>query len=389
MHVKYRRFGSLDWRVSALGFGAMRLPVIGGDRGKIDEEKAGAMLRYAFDHGVNYVDTGYPYHDGQSEAFVGTVLQEGYRDTVRVAAKMPIWQVNARSDLDRIFDEQLAKLRTDHVDFYLFHGLREERWAQVQALHALQWAEEQRDAGRIGHLGFSFHDCFDVFQRIVDGYDGWTLCQVQYNYVDQDYQAGTRGVRYAAAKGLAVVVMEPIQGGNLAVPPSPAIQAMWDAAPVRRTPAEWALQWVWTQPEVSVTLSGMSTMEQVVENVRTARRSGPGTLSVDDLDRIARVRDAYQASGFIGCTRCGYCQPCPHGVAIPDTIAFYNEFYTKRGEPDRQAQVKQRYAETIPDAARADRCVQCGECEAKCPQQLPIPHLMTRAARRLLDPGER
>lgn len=388
MHVKYRRFGSLDWRVSALGFGAMRLPVIGGDRGQIDEVKAGAMLRYAFDHGVNYVDTGYPYHDGQSEVFVGNVLQEGYRDTVRVAAKMPIWQATARSDLDRIFTEQLRKLRTDHVDFYLFHGLREERWAQVQALHALQWAEEQLDAGRIGHLGFSFHDRFDVFRRIVDGYDGWTLCQVQYNYVDQDYQAGMRGVRYAAAKGLAVVVMEPIQGGNLAVTPSPAIQAMWDAAPGRWTPAEWALQWVWNQPEVAVALSGMSTMEQVVENVRSAGRSGPGTLTEDDLDRVARIRDAYRASGFIGCTRCGYCQPCPQGVAIPDTIAFYNEFYTQRGEADRQAQVKRRYVETIPDEARADRCVQCGECEGKCPQQLPIPWLMTRAARRLLDARE-
>lgn len=387
--MKYRRFGGLDWKVSALGFGAMRLPTIGDDSGKIDVVKASAMLRYAFDHGVNYVDTGYPYHDGQSEVFVGNVLRDGYRDTVKVAAKMPIWQVNERSDLDRIFNEQLVKLQTDHIDFYLFHGLREERWAQVHALNALQWAEEQIDAGRITHLGFSFHDSFDVFKQIVDGYDGWTLCQIQYNYVDQDYQAGMRGVQYAASKGLAVVVMEPIQGGNLAVTPSPTIQAIWDNATVRRTPVDWALQWVWNQPDVAMVLSGMSTMDQVVENVCSAGRSKPCTLSADDLDRIARVGDAYRASGFIGCTRCDYCQPCPQGVAIPDAIAFYNEYYTKRSEKDQQEQVKHRYVETISNEERADRCIQCGECKAKCPQQLPIPRLMTNVARRLLDKRER
>jgi predicted aldo/keto reductase-like oxidoreductase len=382
--VKYRQFGTLDWEVSALGFGAMRLPTIGGDREQIDAAKAGAMLRYAFDHGVNYVDTGYPYHDGRSESFVGGILNDGYRDTVRVATKMPIWQVDARADLDRIFTEQLAKLQTDHVDFYLFHGLREERWARMRELDALQWAETQVEEGRIGHLGFSFHDRFDVFKRIVDGYEGWTLCQVQYNYVDQDYQAGIRGVRYARAKGLAVVAMEPIQGGNLAVNPPPAIRAIWEETPVPRTPAEWALHWVWNQPEVTVALSGMSTLEQVAQNVRSAAASGPDTLTRAELQLIARVRDRYREYGFIGCTRCGYCQPCPQGVDIPENLAFSNAYYTVRGDDAAQDAVKARYATTIPCAARAAQCVQCGECEAKCPQQLPIPRLLTRTARRFV-----
>jgi predicted aldo/keto reductase-like oxidoreductase len=359
----------------------MRLPIIGGDRGKIDEAKAGAMLRYAFDHGVNYVDTGYPYHDGRSESFVGNILKNGYRDTVKVATKMPIWQVDERSDLDRIFTEQLEKLQTDHVDFYLFHGLREERWARMQELGALQWAEQQIAEGRIGHLGFSFHDRFDVFKRIVDGYDGWTLCQVQYNYVDQDYQAGMRGVRYARSKGLAVVVMEPIQGGNLAVNPPPAIHSIWEEATVQRTPAEWALHWVWNQPEVAVALSGMSTLEQVVQNVRSACTSGPGTLTGAELQLIARVRDRYHAYGFIGCTRCGYCQPCPQGVNIPENLAFSNAYYTQRGDEASQNAVKDRYVAMIPCKERADQCAQCGECEAKCPQQLPIPRLLARTAR--------
>lgn len=381
--MKYRRFGKLDWKVSALGFGAMRLPIIGADRGNIDEAEAIRMMRYAFDHGVNYVDSAYPYHDGKSEIVVGKALKDGYRERVRLATKMPIRLVNARNDLDKFFNEQLAKLQTDHIDVYLFHGLNRERWTKVKEVDALRWAEEKMEAGGFRYLGFSFHDDFEVFREIVDGYDGWTCCQIQYNYVDTEYQAGTRGLKYAASKGLAVVVMEPIQGGNLAVKPPEEIQGIWDEAETKRTPADWALQWVWNHPEVSIALSGMSTMDQVIENLESASHAGPATLMEEELALLSRVREQYLAIGFIGCTGCRYCVPCPEGVAIPEILALYNEHYSRRGDPEAQQEITVKYGETIPPENGAERCVKCGECEDKCPQQLPIRNLLTRAARSL------
>ncbi len=382
--MQYRRFGRLDWQVSALGFGAMRLPVIGGDRGAIDETTALAMVRHAFDHGVNYVDTAYLYHDGQSERFVGRALQGGYRARVKLATKMPMRLVATAQDLDRIFTDQLAKLQTDYIDFYLFHGVNRDRWQQMLAVDALAWAEQEQASGRIGALGFSFHDTFEVFQEVIDGYDRWAFCQIQYNYVDSESSPrtpGTRGLHYAAAKGLAVVVMEGIQGGNLAVPPPAAIQAIWDRAATPRTPAEWALQWLWNQPEVSVVLSGMSTMQQVTENLASARRSAPHSLSADELRLISRVRATMLDHGFIGCTGCRYCQPCPQGVAIPDILALYNAYYTKRDDARHQQEILTEYQTTIGPDRSAGRCAQCGACEAECPQHLPIRTLLARAAR--------
>ncbi|KYH41035.1 MAG: aldo/keto reductase [Candidatus Bathyarchaeota archaeon B26-2] len=379
--MKYRKFGRLDWEVSALGFGAMRLPVIGGDPSRIDEPEAIRMIRYAVDHGVNYIDTAYPYHGGNSEIVVGKALRDGYREKVRVATKMPIGLVNSREDLDRIFDEQLKKLQTDHIDFYLLHGLNRERWAKTLDLNVLDWAEKVMAEGKIGYLGFSFHDEFEVFKEIIDGYDGWTFCQILYNYIDEDFQAGKRGLKYAASKGLAVVVMEPIAGGMLAVPPPPEIQAIWNESEIKRTPAEWALQWVWNHPEVSVALSGMSTMEQVVENIKSADRSGPNILTEKELELISRVREKYRQYGFIGCTGCRYCMPCPQGVSIPEIFALYNEYSRRRREGDAQREIIKKYQETIPPEKGAKICVKCGECEEKCPQQLPIRNLLARAAR--------
>jgi predicted aldo/keto reductase-like oxidoreductase len=377
--MKYRKFGRLDWKVSALGFGAMRLPVIDGDSSKIDEAEAIKMIRYAIDHGVNYVDTAYPYHRGNSEILVGKALQDGYRERAKLATKMPTWMVKSQDDMDKYLDEQLKKLQTDHVDFYLLHGLQKERWSKLQELDVLAWAEKVLADGRIKHLGFSFHDTYDVFKEIIDAYDGWTFCQIQYNYLDKDYQAGTKGLKYAASRGLAVVIMEPIEGGMLALVPPPEIQSVWDEAKVKRTPAEWALQWVWNQPEVSVVLSGMSTMEQVVENVESASRSDPGTLTEKELQLILRVSKKYREFGFIGCTACGYCQPCPEGVAIPEIFSFSNEHSKKRGDQDAQQEVVKRYAEAIPAENGAKRCARCGKCEDLCPQHLPIRQLIGRA----------
>ena len=237
--MQYRKFGKLDWSVSALGFGCMRLPTLGAPA-NIDEPEATRMLHAAIDQGVNYVDTAYPYHGGQSEFFVGRALKAGnYRDRVKLATKLPCWKVETAQDFDLLLNEQLGKLQTDHIDFYLLHGLGKERWHKMRDLGVLAWSEKAIASGRIRHLGFSFHDTYDTFQEIVDAYDRWTFCQIQYNYMDIDNQAGTRGLQYAAGKGLAVVIMEPLLGGRLVNPPAP-VQSVWDAAPEKRSAASFS-----------------------------------------------------------------------------------------------------------------------------------------------------
>jgi hypothetical protein len=374
--MKYRNFGKLDWKVSALGFGVMRLPVIGGDAAKIDEPESIAMIRYAIDHGVNYLDTAYPYHRGNSEALVGKALRDGYRRKVKLATKMPTWLINSEQDMDKYLAEQLGRLRLDYVDFYLLHGLTNERWQKLNEIGVLKWAERNMDDGKIRHVGFSFHDEYTVLKKIIDSYNGWTLCQIQYNYMDTEYQAGTKGLKYAASKGLAVVVMEPIAGGMLAVTPPKEIQDIWDKADIKRTPAEWALQWVWNQPEVSVVLSGMSNQQQVRENVQSANRSGPGTLKGNELSLISQIRQEYSKLGFVGCTGCRYCMPCSEGVNVPEIISLYNEYYTK----DRSDEIKSKYWEHITPESQAKRCARCGKCEELCPQHLPIREILSRAA---------
>lgn len=380
--MNYRDFGKLDWKVSALGFGAMRLPTIGGNSSNIDEAEAVRMIRYAIDHGVNYVDTAYPYHNGNGEIVVGKALRNGYREKVRLATKMPVRSVNVLEDLDRIFNEQLSKLQTDHLDFYLFHGLRRDSWSKVKELHALEWAEKKLAEGKIGYLGFSFHDEYDVFKEVIDGYKGWTLCQIQYNYLDTESSSrtpGTKGLKYAAQKGLAVVVMEPIQGGNLAIKPPKEIQTLLDEGEIKRSPPDLALQWVWNQPEVSVALSGMNAMNHVVENLESANRSSPGILTKSELKLISKIREKYLNYGFIGCTGCRYCQPCAQGVAVPEILALYNEYYKKQDDMPMQQEIRNKYEEITNSKNGADNCIRCGECEDKCPQQLPIRSLIARA----------
>jgi hypothetical protein len=363
--MKYRTFGSLDWKPSALGFGAMRLPVLDNDHGKINEPEATRMIRYAIDHGVNYVDTAYIYHKDTCETFLGRALQDGYREKVKLATKLPSWLVNTREDLDTFFDDHLTRLQTDHIDFYLLHALREKSWNTLMEFNVLDWVQSLLDEGKISYAGFSFHDTFDLFKEITDSYE-WTFCQIQYNYMDEDYQAGTKGLEYAARKGLGVVIMEPIRGGQLAASP-PSIMDIWNTAPQHRSPAEWALQWVWNHREVSLVLSGMSTMEQVVENVASADRSGTNSLTPEELDLIGRVRDAYRETCPISCTDCRYCQPCPAGVRIPLIIGLYNDALMYD-----DLDGSRRVYKIIKEEERADRCTECGECEEKCPQSIEI-----------------
>lgn len=374
--MKYRRFGKLDWQVSALGFGCMRLPVIGNDHSKVDEPEAIRMIRYAIDHGVNYVDTAYPYHGGKGEIVVGNALRDGYRERVRLATKMPIWNINSKEDMDRIFEEQLKKLQTEYVDFYLLHALNKNTWLKIKNLNVFDWAERVISEDRIKYLGFSFHDDFEAFKEIIDTYDKWTLCQIQYNYENEEVQAGTRGLKYAAGKGLAVVIMEPLLGGALANPP-PAVKQIWDEA--GKDPVEMALQWLWNKPEVSVVLSGMSTMDQVKRNVEFASRSGVGIISDEHLKLIARVHAKYRELRPIPCTRCGYCMPCPNGVDIPENFEVYNHGVAYNAIwPARWV-----YNNNIPAERRASACVGCRTCEEKCPQKIKISEWMQRIDKEL------
>ncbi len=373
--MKYRDFRSMDWKVSALGFGAMRLPITGNDAANINEPEAIRMIRYAIDNGVNYVDTAYPYHRGNSEFVVGKALENGYREKVKLATKMPTWLVKSQEDMDKYLDEQLNKLKTKQIDFYLLHGLDGERWQKLSKLDVVKWLEKKQDEKKIAHACFSFHDEYPAFKKIIDSYDGWTLCQIHYNYMDADYQAGTKGLKYAASRGLAVVIMEPIAGGRLAMKQPAEIEAVWNKAETKRSPAEWALQWVWNQPEVTVVLSGMSTMEQVKENVVSADRSGPGTLTAKEMQIINEVGAKYKEFGFIGCTGCRYCMPCPEGVNIPEIISLYNEYFMK----DKNDEVKKKYWEHITPESQAKRCARCGKCEELCPQKLTIREVLSRA----------
>ena len=365
--MQYRKFGKLDVQISALGFGCMRLPVIDGKSGNIDQAEANRMIRHAIDHGVNYIDTAYGYHEGTSETAVGKALQDGYREKVNLATKLPVWLVNETADFDKLLNEQLSRLQTDHIDFYLMHALHRDSWRKVVDLGLLQRAEAALADGRIRHIGFSFHDKLEVFKEIVDGYDKWDFCQIQYNYMDIENQAGTEGLRYAASKGLGVVIMEPLLGGKLART-IPALTPIWETAAVKRSSADWALQWLWNQPEVSLLLSGMSTMQQVEENLASAAKSGVGTLREEEATLIASVREKLKAISPIPCTACEYCLPCPNGVAIPRNFAVYNEGAMYNDADNARG----AYKRWIPDEAKAANCIQCQECESKCPQKIAI-----------------
>ena len=375
--MKYRKFGRLNSEVSVLGFGAMRLPVINNNKGNIDEPEAIRMVRYAIDHGVNYLDTAYRYHEGQSEGLVGRALKDGYRERIKVATKLPTGLVESAQDFDRIFNEQVERLQTGKIDFYLLHGLNGERWHVVRDLGVLKWAEDKIVQGKFDHLGFSFHDDYEVFKEIVDAYDHWALAQIQYNYMDVDYQAGQRGLEYAAGKGLAVVVMEPLRGGRLSKEPPTSVARVWDTTPQKRTPAEWGLLWVWNHPEVSVALSGMSTMQQVKENIATADSSAPGKLLPEELSLIKRVREAHNKLSPIPCTSCGYCVPCPNSVEIPRILQMYNEAIMY--DDLQGGQLRYSNPDILKEEQRADQCIECGECIEACPQKISITEWLKKA----------
>lgn len=373
--MQYRKFGKLDWKVSALGFGLMRLPLTDDDPANIDEPEATRMIRYAIDKGINYLDTAYMYHSGQSEGFVGRVLKDGYREKVKLTTKLPVGNVESASDFDRLLNEQLERLQTN-IDFYLLHGLNGKVWPKVRDMGILDWAEGKMAQGKFGHLGFSFHDEFDVFKGIVDDYDNWTVCQIYYNYMYNQYQAGRRGLEYAADKGLAVVVMGPLRGGQLAEKAPEAVAEIWARTSQQRTQAERGLLWIWNQPEVSVALSGMHTMEQVVENIAFADQSGPGKLTAGELALFDLAREVYHGLIPISCTACGYCMPCPNGVSISGIFRMYNDAVMYDNFQDGRSNYHGDNGLKVEQLA--DKCTECGECLKVCPQNIAIPEWLEK-----------
>jgi predicted aldo/keto reductase-like oxidoreductase len=374
--MQYRDFGKYDWKVSALGFGCMRLPTAEGERisPNIVEDEAIRMIRHAIDNGVNYVDTAYPYHGGQSEIVLGKALAGNYREKVNLATKLPVWMVASPSDFDVLLGEQLQKLQTDFIDFYLLHSLSKDRWHNIVLKHNLLGkAAEAIADGRIRHLGFSFHDDYEAFEEIVNGTDLWTMCQIQYNYMDTENQAGLRGLKLAASKGMAVVVMEPLLGGRLADPPKDILEKM-EGFPVHRSPADWALQWLWDQPEVSMVLSGMSTMEQVDQNLVSADSARIGSFSPAEHQLIAQAREQYRTRTVIPCNKCNYCLPCPNGVDIPENFNYFNYAHLF----DDTAAARFRYKTFLAEEHRATACIACGSCEELCPQKIAISEWMPK-----------
>jgi predicted aldo/keto reductase-like oxidoreductase len=386
----YRKMGKCADEVSILGFGCMRLPLIGEDPTKIDEQLAIPMLRNAIDAGGNYVDTAYPYHSssfevpGESEPFVGRALQDGYRDKVKIATKLPPWLIESRDDMARILDHQLERLQTDCIDYYLLHALNKNFWAIMQQHGALEFLDKVKADGKIKHAGFSYHEGPELFRPIVDAYD-WDFCQIQYNYLDENTQAGKAGLEYAAEKGLGVVVMEPLRGGNLAGKLPEEAEAVFAAAATRRSHAEWALRWIWNDPRVSTVLSGMTDDIQAEENLQIAAAGEANSLSEDELARVDQVKQIYRSKQRVPCTKCGYCMPCPDGVKIPDNLSLYNEYHLFDSDNSRFLATA-LYNMTLAPEAKADQCTECGQCLQHCPQQIAIPDELKRVVETFAPP---
>ena len=364
--MKYRTMGKLGVRTSAFGLGCMRFNGEASGDSTIDEKKAISLIRQAIDGGVTYLDTAYVYLDKTSEIVLGKALQDGYRDKVTVATKMPLGYVKDRGSMEALLDEELGKLQTDHIDFYLMHGVDKNEWEKFKAIGAPAFFDDMKREGKIRYKCFSFHGPYEDFEYILNDYD-WDMVQIQYNFMDVEHQAGTRGLKLAGEKGIPVVIMEGLLGGRLSKAPQ-NVQALYDAFPVKRTPVEWAFRWLCNHPEVAVVLSGCNEQAQIEENLRIFDTVEAGVMDEDELQLMENVRKAYLDRTQIGCTGCKYCMPCPNGVNIPGIFSVWNNVSLYCTDPAKDWGLK-RIKE---NDAGADRCVGCGACEAACPQHLPI-----------------
>ena len=364
-------------RLSVLGFGCMRFPQKGRS---IDLEETEREIMEAYHAGVNYYDTAYVY--GGSEAALGEILaRNGIREKVNIATKLPQYLVSSRTALDKYFREQLARLRTNHIDYYLMHHLTDiAMWEKLKAVGAIPWLEEKKKSGEIRYVGFSYHGNSDGFLKILADHD-WDFCQIQYNYFDEYAQAGVAGLKAAAEKGIPVMIMEPLRGGKLVgMLPAGAKEIMRQSGR-GWSPAEWGFRWLYNQPEVTVVLSGMNSLEMVRENCRIASETEPGAFTPAEHDILRRVTEEIRRNDRVGCTGCRYCMPCPKGVDIPGTFRCYNAMYI-----ESPMQGRFQYAQTVgltKEPAFASQCVGCGKCEAHCPQQIPIREKLKEADKAL------
>ena len=372
--------GSLDWQVSALGFGCMRLPTrrINKLRAKTDESIE--LIRYGIDRGINYIDTAWLYHLGDSEKIIGEALKEGYREKVYLVTKLPIFMVRNSKHFDKYLKSQMKRLQTDYLDSYLFHALNEGQFKKVKTLKLIEKMEAAKNEGFIRSIGFSFHDTLPVFKKIIDYYP-WDITQVQYNYVDTSVQATSEGLTYAHSKGIAVVIMEPLKGGALVNPPQEVFNIL-NSSETKRTPVDWALQFLWNKPEISMVLSGMNSKKMIKENCKSADQSGINSLSFKEENVIREISELYRQKIVVPCTACNYCMPCPDGVNIPQNFACLNNVsletsrfrrFTARRAYRKLTSSNKKVDVNNPNG-NASLCTKCGSCFQKCPQKINIPN---------------
>jgi uncharacterized protein len=379
--MKYRKFGKLDWDVSVFGFGAMRLPTPYGDSSKIDSAETIRSVRYAINHGVNYLDFDPNYSMKPYEHIIRNIsraLEGGYRKKTKIAAGMPSSLLNTASHFDHYLDAQLEWLQTDQVDFFLIGGLNRETWPGVRETKALSWLEKAMSEGRIGKIGFSFHDQYQYLRNILEAYDNWTLCQFQYSYMDVDHHPGASGLKLAADKGLAVIVSEPLKWGRLTKRPPEPVARVWANASPKRTLADWGLRWVWNHPEVSTMVIDMDSLEQLKETIALADRISVDSLSIQEEVIISQVREEYRKLRPVNCTACRSCMPCPQDIDVPRLFELYNDavMYDDVEVPQFLFRNEEHCLEN---------CNECGVCMQTCGREIKIPDRLKDAKRRLTN----
>ncbi|NLY82147.1 MAG: aldo/keto reductase [Clostridiales bacterium] len=376
--MKYRKLGNNNDLISVIGYGTMRFPVLNKDPSKIDESTAIEQLRYGIDSGINYIDTAYGYHMGNSEIVVGKALKDGYREKVFLADKLPTWLIKEPSDMDKYLDEQLEKLDTDYIDFYLIHTLDRKKWDNCLNNGLFEFIDRAKKSGKIKQIGFSFHDEISVFKEIIDKYS-WDFCQIQLNLMDEDFQAGLEGLKYAGKNNIDVIIMEPLRGGTLANNVPENIDKIWKSLGKNRTAAAWAFHYLWDYKEVSTVLSGMNSLKQIDENVAEASDSEVNSLTKEEHEAMSAVKEIYKSRKLIDCTKCNYCMPCPNGVDIPGCFEVYNDANIY----NNLEYYKDQYDGFISEEEKASNCIECGLCEEACPQHLPIMELLKKVDSKL------
>lgn len=369
--MQYRSFTNDKLKVSLLGLGCMRFPIINNEPSQIDREKTFEILDFALENGINYFDTAYPYHGGKSEGLVGDFFKTYNRNKFYLATKNPVWLVEKHEDFMYYLDKQLLNLKTDYIDFYLLHSLNKKTFDKIKVLDFKKFIQNAKIHNKIKYIGFSFHDEYEVFEEIIDSYP-WDFCQIQLNYMDKDYQAGLKGLQYAESKGIDVVIMEPLKGGKLASAPE-EVKEIWDESEVKRTSPEWALKYLYSLSGISVVLSGMSTLDQIKDNISISSKTD--FLKEEDLDLINRAEEIYRSRIKVGCTSCNYCMPCSSGVKIPDVFELYNN----KSVYGTSEESKESYANLLETNSSALECIECGLCEKACPQNLSIISLLKDA----------